>query len=230
LKKHSTTTSSHSSTACRRHFPSRPSFEYFVAHRKDVVTKRTKYDLAKAQAREHILLGLSKALDHIDEIISIIKKSKDTDDARTKLMQKFKFSEIQANAILEMRLQRLSGLERKKIEDELNEVQKIIAELQALLKSEKKLMDVIKKETRELIEKYGDDRRTKIVKKGAKLLSPEDLVADEDSVLVLTQGRLYQAHEPRRISPPKARRSRCCGFGYQRRGFCDAIFDRLCAL
>src|SRR4029079_6668430 len=97
--------------------------EYFIAHRKDVVTKRTKFDLAKAQAREHILLGLKKALDHIDEIIALIKKSKDVDDARTKLMQKFKFSELQANAILDMRLQRLSGLERKKIEDELKEVQ-----------------------------------------------------------------------------------------------------------
>jgi len=182
--------------------------EYFVAHRKDVVTKRAIFDLAKAQAREHILLGLSKALDHIDEIIAIIKKSKDTDDARVKLMQKFKFSEIQANAILDMRLQRLSGLERKKIEDELDELQKLIAELQALLKSEKKLMDVIKKETRELIEKYGDDRRTKIVKKGAKLLSPEDLVADEDSVLVLTSGGYIK-----RTNPAEYRRQKRGGVG-----------------
>lgn len=182
--------------------------EYFVAHRKDVVTKRTRFDLAKAQAREHILLGLSKALDHIDEIISLIKKSKDTDDARAKMMQKFKFSEIQANAILEMRLQRLSGLERKKIEDELEEVQKLIAELTSLLKSEKKLMEVIKKETRELIEKYGDDRRTKIVKKGAKLLSPEDLVADEESVLVLTQGGYIK-----RTNPAEYRRQKRGGVG-----------------
>jgi DNA gyrase subunit A len=182
--------------------------ENFVAHRKEVVTRRTKFDLDKAKAREHILLGLSKALDHIDEIIALIKKSKDTDDAREKLMQKFKFSEIQANAILEMRLQRLSGLERKKIEDELAEVQALIEELTALLKSEKKLMDLIKKETREIMEKYGDDRRTKIVKKGATILSAEDLVADEDSVLVLTQGGYIK-----RTNPSEYRRQKRGGVG-----------------
>ena len=182
--------------------------ESFVAHRKEVVTRRTKFDLEKALDREHILLGLSKALDHIDEIIALIKKSKDTDDARTKLMEKFKFSERQANAILEMRLQRLSGLERKKIEDELKEVQALIAELQSLLKSEKKLMDLIKKETTEIGEKYGDDRRTKIVKRGAVLLSAEDLVADEESVLVLTQGGYIK-----RTNPSEYRRQKRGGVG-----------------
>ena len=170
--------------------------EYFVAHRKEVVTKRTKFDLAKAEAREHILLGLKKALDHIDEIIKLIKKSKDVDDARLGLMKTFKFSELQANAILEMRLQKLAGLERKKIEDELKELQALIAELAALLKSAKKLMDLITKEIKEVMEKYGDDRRTKIVKKGAKLLSPEDLVADEESVLVLTSGGYIKRTNP----------------------------------
>ncbi|MEN9561166.1 MAG: hypothetical protein RIQ56_439 [Candidatus Parcubacteria bacterium] len=182
--------------------------EYYVAHRKDVVTKRTKYDLARAEEREHILLGLKKALDHIDEIIKLIRKSKDVDDARLGLMKTFKFSERQANAILDMRLQKLAALERKKIEDELKEVQALIEELRALLKSEKKLMDLIKKEIRELIEKYGDDRRTKIVKRGAKLLSPEDLVADDDFVLVLTQGGYIK-----RTNPAEYRRQKRGGVG-----------------
>lgn len=170
--------------------------ESFVAFRKEVVTKRTRFDLARAQEREHILLGLKKALDHIDEIIALIKKSKTVDDARHALMAKFKFSERQANAILDMRLQKLAGLERKKIEDELKEVQTLIEELTALLKSEKKMMELIKNEIREVVEKFGDERRTKIVKRGAKTLSAEDLVADEDSVLVLTSGGYIKRTNP----------------------------------
>lgn len=182
--------------------------ESFIKHRREVVTRRTKYDLARAKEREHILLGLSKALDHIDEIIALIKKSKDTDDARAGLIAKFKFSEIQANAILDMRLQRLSGLERKKIEDELDEVQKTIAELESLLKNEKKMMGLIKKEITDIAEKYGDDRRTKIVKRAAKLLSIEDLVADEDSVLLLTSGGYIK-----RTNPSEYRRQKRGGVG-----------------
>ncbi|MDZ4226868.1 MAG: DNA gyrase subunit A, partial [Patescibacteria group bacterium] len=182
--------------------------EYFVEHRKDVVTKRTQYELSKAKDREHILLGLKKALDHIDAIIALIKKSKDVDDARRGLMSKYKFSEIQANAILDMRLQKLAGLERKKIEDELNAVQAFIAEMEALLKSPKKLMELIKKEIREVIEKYGDERRTRIVKRPAKLLSAEDLVADEDFVVVLTQGGYIK-----RTNPGEYRRQRRGGVG-----------------
>ena len=182
--------------------------EHFIEHRQEVVTRRTKYDLKIAQAREHILLGLKKALDHIDEIIALIKKSKDVSDARASLMAKFKFSELQANAILDMRLQKLAGLERKKVEDELKEVQALIVELESLLKSAKKMMDLIKKEIREVIEKYGDDRRTKIVKRPAKLLSAEDLVADEDSVLVLTQGGYIK-----RTNPAEYRRQKRGGVG-----------------
>ena len=182
--------------------------EYSTAHRKEVVTRRTRYDLKVAQAREHILLGLKKALDHIDEIIKLIKKSKDVDDARAQLMKAFKFSEPQANAILDMRLQKLAGLERKKIEDELKAVQALIEELTALLKSEKKLMELIKKELREVVEKYGDDRRTKIVKRGATILSAEDLIADEDSVLVLTQGGYIK-----RTNPGEYRRQKRGGVG-----------------
>ncbi|OGG64899.1 DNA gyrase subunit A [Candidatus Kaiserbacteria bacterium RIFCSPHIGHO2_02_FULL_54_11b] len=182
--------------------------EYFIAHRKEVVTRRAKYDLKIALAREHILLGLKKALDHIDEIIKLIKKSKDVDDARAQLMKAFKFSELQANAILDMRLQKLAGLERKKIEDELKAIQALIEELTALLKSARKLMDLIKSELREIIEKYGDDRRTKIVKRGATILNAEDLIADEDSVLVLTQGGYIK-----RTNPGEYRRQRRGGVG-----------------
>ena len=182
--------------------------EYFVAHRKEVITRRSKFDLAKAEEREHILIGLKKALDHIDEIIALIKKSKDVDDARAGLRARFKFSERQANAILEMRLSKLAGLERKKVEDELKEIQALIAELSALLKDKKKLMDLIKKETREIIEKYSDVRRTKIVKREVKLLSAEDLVQDEDSVLVLTSGGYIK-----RTNPAEYRRQRRGGLG-----------------
>ncbi len=182
--------------------------EYYVAFRKEVVTRRTKYDLAKAEDREHILLGLKKALDHIDEIIQLIKKSKDVDDARAKLMSVFKFSERQANAILDMRLQKLASLERKKIEDELREVQALIEELRALLKSEKKMMDLIKKEIRDIVEKFGDERRTKIMKRAATILSAEDLIADEDSVLVLTSGGYIK-----RTNPAEYRKQKRGGVG-----------------
>ncbi len=182
--------------------------ESYVSHRKEVVTRRTKFDLAKAEDREHILLGLKKALDHIDEIIALIKKSKDVDDARAKLIEKFKFSERQANAILDMRLQKLAGLERKKIEDELKEVQALIEELRDLLKSEKKLMALIKKEISDIGEKFGDDRRTKIMKRAAVLLSAEDLVTDEESVLVLTQGGYIK-----RTNPTEYRRQKRGGVG-----------------
>jgi DNA gyrase subunit A len=182
--------------------------EYFIAHRREVVTRRTKFDLNKAQEREHILLGLKKALDHIDAIIKLIRASKDVDAARLGLMKEFKFSERQANAILEMRLQRLAALERQKIEDELAEVQKLIEELTALLKSTAKMMNLIKKEIAEVIEKYGDDRRTKIVKRGATTLTTEDLIADEESVLVLTSGGYIK-----RTNPGEYRRQKRGGVG-----------------
>lgn len=182
--------------------------EYYIAHRKEVVTRRTKYDLRIAEAREHILVGLKKALDHLDEIIALIRKSKTVEDAKNGLMTKFKFSDLQAQAILDLRLQRLAALERQKIEDELKEVQALIEYLRALLKSEKKLMDLIKKEIKEVVEKYGDDRRTKIVKGGATILSAEDLVADDDSVLVLTSGGYIK-----RTNPSEYRRQKRGGVG-----------------
>lgn len=170
--------------------------EEYVKHRAEVVRRRTEYDLNKAKDREHILLGLKKALDHIDKIIALIRKAKDVPTAHAQLMKEFKFSDVQATAILEMRLQKLAGLERKKIEDELKDVQALIKKLEAILKSKKKMMELIKSELLEVAEKYGDERRTKIVKGGVKNLSAEDLVADEESVLVLTKGGYVKRTNP----------------------------------
>ena len=170
--------------------------EEYIKHRQEVVKRRTEYDLKKAQDREHILLGLKKALDHIDKIIKLIRAAKDVPTAHAKLMKEFKFSEVQAQAILDMRLQKLAGLERKKIEDELKEVQALIKELQSILKSTKKMLGIIKVELQAVADKYGDERRTKIVKGGVKQLSQEDLVADEESVLVLTKGGYVKRTNP----------------------------------
>ncbi len=170
--------------------------EYYIAHREEVVKRRTQFELNKAKAREHILLGLKKALDHIDEIIKLIKSSKDVSTAHANLMKKFKFSEIQATAILEMKLQKLANLERKKIEDELKQIQKLIKELESLLKSRKKMLKLIQKELRELADKYGDERRTKIVARGAKNFSMEDLIPDEEFALVLTKGGYVKRTNP----------------------------------
>ncbi|MCL5782117.1 MAG: DNA gyrase subunit A [Patescibacteria group bacterium] len=168
----------------------------FVKHRIEVIRRRTKYDLDKALDREHILLGLKKALDHIDEIITLIRASKDVAEAHAGLMKKFKFSEKQATAILEMRLQKLAGLERLVELDELAEVQALIEELKGILGSDKKVRNIIKKEMAEIKEKYGDERRTRIVKHGVKEFSAEDLIADEESVLVLTQGGYIKRTDP----------------------------------
>ncbi|VAW32738.1 DNA gyrase subunit A [hydrothermal vent metagenome] len=170
--------------------------ENFVSHRQMVVRRRTEYDLRKAEDREHILIGLSKALDHIDEVIAIIKKSKDVPTAGLALQKKFKFTERQTTAILAMRLQTLAGLERKKIEDELAELQKLIKKLKEILSSEKNILRVVKKELSDLSEKYGDDRRTKIINGGVKNISIEDLVPDEESVLVITRGGYVKRTNP----------------------------------
>lgn len=168
----------------------------FIGHRKIVIKRRTEFDLKKAEAREHILLGLKKALDHIDEIIKLIKKSKDVDEARAQLMKIFKFSEIQANAILEMKLQKLAGLERKKIEDELNAIQALIKDLKDILSKPKRILQIIKDDLAEIKQKYGDERRTKVVKGGIKNISEEDLIPDEPSMLVLTAGGYVKRTNP----------------------------------
>ena len=180
----------------------------FIGHRKEVVKRRTEFDLRKAEDREHILLGLKKALDHIDEIIKLIKKSKDTPTAHANLMKEFRFSERQATAILDMKLQRLAGLERKKIEDELNAVQALIAWLKDILAHPKKMLAIIKDELKEIKEKYGDERRTKVVKHTAKNFSIEDIIPDEESVLVLTAGGYIK-----RTNPDEYRKQKRGGVG-----------------
>ena len=173
-----------------------------------MVRRRTAYELAKAEDREHILLGLKKALDHIDEIIKLIKAAKDAPTAHTNLMKKFKFSDRQATAILEMKLQKLAGLERKKIEDELKEIQALIAELKAILKSETKVKNIIKKEMKEIVEKYADDRRTKVISSGVKSISVEDLIPDEENALVMTAGGYIK-----RTSPDEFKKQKRGGVG-----------------
>jgi len=168
----------------------------FIKHREEVIVRRTKFDLDKAEAREHILLGLKQALDHIDEIISLIRKSKDKDEAKFNLIKKFKFTDIQAQAILDMRLQKLAGLERKLIEDELKEKQQIIKDLKALLASRAKILKVISDDLKEIKEKYNDPRRTKIIKGGVKNISQEDLIPEKESVLVFTQGGYVKRTDP----------------------------------
>jgi DNA gyrase subunit A len=170
--------------------------EEFIAHRKEVVRRRAEFDLRKAEAREHILLGLKKALDHIDEIIALIKKSKDRDDAKANLMKVFKFSDRQADAILALQLQRLAGLERKKIEDELKAIQALIKELKELLADPKKILAKIKSELREIADKYGDDRRTKIIKNQVKDITLQDMIPNEDSILVFTSGGYVKRTDP----------------------------------
>jgi len=157
----------------------------FVDHRHEVVVRRTEFDLRKAEERAHILEGYRIALDNIDAVIALIKKSKDTPTARTGLMKTFKLSERQATAILEMRLQRLTGLERKKIEEEYRELIKKISSLRAILDSKALRMQIIKDETAELAEKYGDARRTEI-QDAVEDLTVEDLIAEEEMVITIS--------------------------------------------
>lgn len=168
----------------------------FIKHREIVIRKRTEFDLEKARDREHILLGLKKALDHIDEVISTIRASKDSSAAKENLIKKFKLSDLQAAAILEMRLQKLAGLERKEVELELKEKQAFIAEMEALLKSQKKIFGVVASELKEIRDKYGDERRTRIVKGDVKAINEEDLIPEKESVLVFSAGGYVKRTDP----------------------------------
>lgn len=161
---------------------------YYLDHRKVVVRRRTEFELQKAKDRAHILEGLRIALDQIDAVISTIRESDTQDEARTNLMERFKLTEIQANAILSMQLRTLAGLERKKIEDEYEALQKLIKELEIILSSEANILKVIREELVEMREKYGDERRTKIIKKAIGNFSEEDLIPDEEVVITLTKG------------------------------------------
>ena len=159
--------------------------KYFVRHRHEVVLRRTKFDLDKAQKRAHILEGLLKALDVIDEIIKIIRASKSVEEAKTQLMETFAFSEIQAIAIVEMRLRQLTGLEREKLQTEYDELMKFIQYCQDVLANESMQFGIIKDETLEMKEKYGDARRTEIAL-SAEEFNPEDFYADEDVVITIS--------------------------------------------
>jgi DNA gyrase subunit A len=159
--------------------------EHFVDHRREVVTRRCLYELREAEARAHILQGLLIALDHLDRVIELIRSSPDVPAAKSGLMQAFALSDLQAQAILDMRLQRLTGLERDKIKDEYAELQKTIAWLKSVLEDDRKLMGVIKEELAKIRAEYGDERRTEIVDDQASL-RVEDLIADEDMVVTIS--------------------------------------------
>lgn len=158
----------------------------FIKHRQQVVRRRTEFELRKAQERAHILEGYKIALDHIDEVIKTIRASKTQDEAEKNLITKFKFSEIQAKAILAMQLRRLTGLERQAIEDELNELLKMIKRFEEILADEGEILKIIKAETLEMKEKYGDDRRSQIINYELGKFSDEELIPEEESVILLT--------------------------------------------
>ena len=168
---------------------------HYLDHRRDVVRRRTEFDLGKARARAHILEGLKIALDNLDAVIRTIRESADVDLARTNLMSRFDLSEIQAQAILDMRLARLAALERKKIEDEYLSVIQLIAELEDILANPQRVLGIIKDELAELKKKFGGDRRTRVADDTSREMTDEDLIADEDVVITIS-GRGYIKRQP----------------------------------
>ena len=158
----------------------------YIDYQKEIIIRRTKYDLDVAEKRIHILEGLKIALDNIDAIVKLIRAAKSDDEARTGLMNNFKLTEIQANAILEMKLRRLTGLEREKIENELNDLLKLIEELRAILASDAKVLEVIKNELLEIRDKYGDERRTNIDMTAIEYIEDESLIPEENIIVTLT--------------------------------------------
>lgn len=181
--------------------------EAFVDHRRNVIVRRSQFDLKKAEARAHILEGLLKAIDHIDEIVALIKKSRSPEEAKQGLVAQFSFSEIQAQAILDMRLQRLTGLERDKLDKELGELRKLIKYLQDLLGSDRMQLEKIVEESKEIKERYGDERRTQIVADSEEI-NEEDLIADEEMIVTITnQGYI------KRVPPETYKAQRRGGMG-----------------
>jgi DNA gyrase subunit A len=169
---------------------------FFVEHRKEVIYRRVKFDLEKAKERAHILEGLHRCLANIDEVIRIIKNSASREEAQKNLMKRFRLDEIQANAILETKLAALAKLERKKIEDELKELEAKIKEFTAILNSPKRILDIIKKELIQLKETYGDDRKTKVHVAGVGEIAEEDLIPAEETIVTLTQGGYIKRINP----------------------------------
>ena len=158
----------------------------YIDYQREIIIRRTRFDLAKAEARAHILEGYKIALDHIDDIIKIIKESQSDVLAKQRLIEKYRFSEIQADAILELKLRRLTGLEREKIEEELANLLKLIEEYKSILASEQKVLEIIKKEMLEIKEKFGDERRTKIDNTAIEYIEDESLIPQEDIIITLT--------------------------------------------
>ncbi len=183
--------------------------QHYLAHRREVVIRRTRFDLRKARERAHILEGYLRALDMLDEIIALIRSSPAVAEARIGLIESFGFSELQANAILELRLQRLTGMERQKIAEEFAEVMRLIGALEEILASEARLMEVVKSELAAVREKYGDERRTRVVEARSEL-TMHDLIAEEDHVVTLTQRGYIK-----RCSPDEWRTQRRGGTGKQ---------------
>jgi DNA gyrase subunit A len=168
--------------------------DQYIRHRREVVRRRTEFDLAEAERRAHVLEGLKIALDHLDEVIALIRKSKDVEGARGGLISTFKLTEIQANAILDMRLQRLTGLERKKVEEEYLEIIKLIESLKGILGSEKKMLTIIQDEVRALRDKYGDERRTAIMGEEGEI-GYEDTIEQKDMVITVSHAGYIKRQE-----------------------------------
>jgi len=169
---------------------------YFIEHREKVIVRRTKYDLEKAKERAHILEGLHKCLDKIDAVIKTIRASKDREDAKNNLMKGFKLTEIQAIAILETKLAALAKLERQKIEDELKQMNALIKEYTAILKSPEKIKGIVKKEVKEMKDAFGDERKTKVYAQKVGEIAEEDLIPQEETILTLTQGGYIKRINP----------------------------------
>jgi DNA gyrase subunit A len=175
--------------------PLKSAIAHHIEHRREIVRRRTEYDLGKARERAHVLEGLKIALDHLDAVIRTIRESADVDTARRNLIERFELSEIQAQAILDMRLARLAALERKKIEDEYLAVIQLIAELEDILANPARVLSIIKEELLELKRKYAGERRTRVVDDSSREMTDEDLIADEDVVVTISQ-RGYIKRQP----------------------------------
>ncbi len=187
-----------------RLLPLKRALQYYIEHRLEVIARRSRYELNRAQERAHILEGLLVALANLDEVIAIIRRSRNVDTARANLRRRFKLSQVQAQAILDMPLRRLSALERKKLEQEYKEKQKLIKYLQGLLRSPRKMLALIKEELLELKEKYGDARRTQIVEREKGELTARDLLPEEEVLISITWGRVIKrelAAGKRKIAP-----------------------------
>ena len=186
----------------------------FLDHRREVIIRRSRFDLNKAEARAHIVEGLLKALDIIDEIVALIKANETPQTAKQGLVDRFAFSEVQAQSILDMRLQRLTGLEHDKLQEEFDELMKLIAYLKSILEDSEVLRGVMREEMQMIKENYATERKTEVVGEALSGIDIEDLIPDEEVVITLSR-RLYQAYHPWQLSAAKTRRQGYCGSQYR---------------